>query len=397
MTVRTGQREMWMAVHRYIGLVTMLFLSLAALTGCLLVFDQPLDEALNADLFVRGEAKSVDPVTAVERFERSTPTVQVVGFPLHVAADRNIPVSVNPKPGTPAPPYDTVFLDGGTGEIVGTRDTAPAWNRRGLMPAVAQFHADLLAGVWGQWFMAAVALGWLVSNFVGVYLTWPLKRPYWRTWKRMWQFRFASSPARLLLDLHRASGLWLLGGVTVLAATSVALNLYTEAYEPTVTQLSPLKRSLFDRPAPFPNGATPTLAYRDALTLAEKQAGKARLEWQPATLLYKPEWNLYGVTFTHDGLLNYQKLGPIYYYFDARTGRFAHEVNPYTDSAGLVMIRILYPLHSGDVGGAVTQAVVFVLGLATLLMSGTGCYVWWKKRRSRVASKRAQARRAEAG
>jgi uncharacterized iron-regulated membrane protein len=393
---RAERNQPWMLIHRYLGLAAMVFLGLAALTGSLLCLARPIDEALNADLFKRRvpAASPVDPALAAQRFGAAHPALQVVNVPLDVPADRNIPVTVAAAPGAPAPDRDQIFLDRQSGSLIGGRATGPAWNRRGIVEGIAQFHYTLLAGDRGRRFMGVMALAWLVSNFVGVYLTFPARRPFFANWKRMWKFSVRSAFARLMLDLHRASGLWLLIGVTILAFTSVALNFYAEAYEPAVTKLSPLRRSLFDRPPPYPEGARPTLSYGDAVRLATRQAAVAGLGWQPATALYRPDWNAYGVTFTDDGQLNYHRLGPVYYYFDARSGAFIHEVNPYDDSAGLVMIRMLYPLHSGKVGGRATIAIVFLLGLATLEMCVTGGYVWWKKRRSRVAQRRAARARA---
>ena len=112
------------------------------------------------------------------------------------------------------------------------------------------------------------------------------------------------------------------------------------------------------------------------------------MEWQPATALYYPNWNLYGVTFSDNGILNYKYLGPIYYYFDAASGAFIHEVNPYTDSAGLVMIRMVYPVHSGEVGGPLTVFLVFLLGVATAGHCITGVWLWLKKRGPRIAAKK---------
>jgi uncharacterized iron-regulated membrane protein len=403
MNVKTKQGagaagQMWIKIHRWLGLFSMVFLGLAALTGCLLCVDKPLDEMLNADLFRRATpaARPIDPLVAADRFAAAHPALQVTNVPLAVPADRNIPVSVTAAPGGLPPAQDQLFLDRNSGELIGGRSTATAWDRRGFVAGLLDLHYTLLAGSWGRWLMGAVALAWLVSNFVGFYLTLPRKRPLLANWRRMWRFSFRSMFPRLMLDLHRASGLWLLIGVTVLAATSVAMNFYDEAYAPVTTKIAPLKRPLFDRPAPFPNGARPTLHYGDALRLARAQAAKDGLTWRPATALYRADWNFYGVTYTDDGTLNYHRLGPIYYYFDARSGAFAHEVNPYDDSAGLVMLRILYPLHSGKVGGNLTMALVLLLGFATVEMCVTGSYLWWKKRRSRVAAGQAQARAKQA-
>ncbi len=369
----------------------MVFLGLAAITGCILCFAQPLDETLNADLFFRQKSASpsTDPIVLADRFAARHRELQIVSVPVAIARDRTVSIIVSAAKGKPSPAYDQLFLDPADGHVVGGRSTAPGWGRRQIVAGIAEFHYNLLAGDWGRWLMGAMALGWFVSNFVGFYLTLPERRPFWKGWKRMWRFSFRSVFARLMLDVHRASGLWLMIGVTILAFTSVALNFYDEAYEPAVVKMSPLKRSLFDQPAPFPEGASPDLSYGDALGLAKVQAARQGLEWSPATALYRPDWNLYGVTFTDNGTLNYHRLGPVYLYFDARTGAFTHEVNPYTDSAGLVMIRMLYPLHSGKIGGTITIALIFILGLATLEMCVTGGYLWWKRRRLRIAGRAA--------
>ncbi|MGD9810789.1 MAG: PepSY-associated TM helix domain-containing protein [Sphingobium sp.] len=373
-----------MAIHRYLGLAAMVFLALAAITGSILCFAQPLDEALNADLFQQGRSTNpVDPVIAVGRFAALHPNIQVLSAPVRVARDQTISITVTAAPGKEPLKHDQIFLDRTNGREIGGRLMSPGWNRRQIVAGIAEFHYNLLAGDWGRWLMGAMALGWLISNFVGFYLTLPERRPFWKSWKRAWRFSFRSAFARLMLDIHRASGLWLLIGVTILALTSVALNFYSEAYEPTVVKISPLKRSLFDQPAPFPEGASPDLTYDDALRLARNEAIRKELDWLPATVLYRPDWNLYGVTFTDNGNLNYHRLGPIYYYFNANTGAFIHEVNPYNDSAGLVMIRMLYPLHSGKIAGTVTIIIVFVLGMATLEMCVTGAYLWWKRRKLR--------------
>jgi uncharacterized iron-regulated membrane protein len=46
-------------------------------------------------------------------------------------------------------------------------------------------------------------------------------------------------------------------------------------------------------------------------------------------------------------------------------------------------------LHSGQIGGWITEAIVFILGLSVMEMCVSGLIVWWKKRRPRKAAKRA--------
>jgi uncharacterized iron-regulated membrane protein len=368
----------------------MAFLAVAAITGCILCFTEPLDRALNADLFYRADAgPAADPVTAVARLQASRPDLRILSFPINVDPGRTIPVVV--KPG--ADGEDQLFLDPASGRILGGRERGPGWDRRHVVAGISDLHEHLLAGDWGRWLLGLAALGWLVGNVVGLYLTWPLKRPWLRNWKRTWRFSLKSALPRLMLDLHRSTGLWLLIGLTLLAFTSVAFNFYSEIWEPAATRIAPLKYDLFDRNAPYPKAdAKPILTFAEAQRLAEAQAKRENLSWRPATLIYRPDWNLYGVTLTDNGRLNYRALGPIYLYFDATNGRFVHRVDPYSDSAGLVMMRMLYPLHSGKVFGWPTVALVFLLGLATTEQCVTGFYVWWKKRRARRLGSKGPAR-----
>lgn len=376
-----------MVIHRWSGLATMAFLAIAAITGCILCFAKPLDRALNRDLFTVETVQAADlpPVEVVSAFQKSWPDLQVTSFPLRVAPGETIPVGVSAAAGAEPPGYNQVFLDPADGQVIGTRATGPGWERRQIVEGIAEFHFTLLAGDPGRWLMGVVALVWFISNFVGFYLTFPKRKPFFRQWKRIWKFRLSSPFPRQMLDLHRASGLWLFIGIAALASTSVGLNFFGEFYEPAVTRMAPLKYRLFDQPEPFPQGTRPSLDYADAVRLAREQAASEGLAWKPATALYNSGYNIYGVTFTNDGLLNYRALGPIYLYFDAASGEFAHRVDPYVDSAGLVMIRVLYPLHSGQVAGWPTIALVFLLGLVTLVHAVTGFYIWWKKRKVRRA------------
>ena len=389
-----AKSSFWLVIHRWFGIVTAVFLFIAAVTGCLLTVRASLDAWANSDLYTyAGEAPDRLPVfDAVSRYELAHPGIQVVGFPVNPDPSENIRINIAPRPGGEPVHKDEVFLDPATGGEIGARSTEPGWSRRQVVPLLAELHANLLAGDAGRIFMGFVALGWFISALVGLYLTFPRRRPFFRNWWSAWTYSPKRSFARQMLDMHRASALWLFPFLGFLAFTSVALNFFSEVYAPVATAIAPLEKSLFDEEMPFPEGTTPDLSFADAFQLAEAQAAEAGMEWQAARMLYLPAWNLYRTMYTDNGVVNYRHLGPVYLYFDARSGAYVHEVNPYTDSAGLVMIRVLYPTHSGEVAGGFTVFLVFILGLATAEQCITGVWVWWKKRGPRIAAKkRAQA------
>ncbi|WP_300379082.1 PepSY domain-containing protein [Henriciella sp.] len=380
----------WLFLHRWLGILMAVFLFLAAVTGSLLTVRESLDHWVNADLFEYGGDASarLESIEAVSLFQADNPELQVTEFPLNPKPAQNIPVKVMAKPGTESVAYDEVFLDPATGARVGERSTDPGLSGRQIIPLILGFHEKLLLGDAGRIFLGFIAIGWLVSSIIGLYLTFPKRGPFFAKWRAAWTYSPKRSFARQMLDIHRASGLWLFAFVVILAFTSVALNFFFEFWAPLAETIAPLEKSLFDQPIPYPEGAVPDLSFEEALALAQAQVAEAGVSWQPATMLYDPDWNLYGVTLTDNGVLNYKALGPIYYHFDAATGAYVHEVNPYNDSAGLAMMRAVYPLHSGEIGGGFTVFIIFLTGLATAEMCVTGLWVWLKKRGPRIAARK---------
>lgn len=386
-------KNSWLFLHRWFGIITAVFLLIAALTGSVLTFRASLDRWVNGDLFTyTGSAESrLDPIEAVARYEAANPDIQVTVFALNPPTDENLILGVAAKPGAPEIDHDEVFLDPATASPVGARSTAPGFSGRQIIPLILEIHYNLLAGETGRIFMGFIALGWLLSAFIGLYLTFPRKGPFFKNWWPAWTYSPKRSFARQMLDLHRSSALWLYLFLIILAFTSVTLNFFSEFWDPFSTWVAPLEKSLFHLDAPFPAGMVPELTYADAYALAAQQAAADSIEWLPATMLYHPDWNLYGITYSDNGILNYKHLGPIYHYFDGATGAYVHEVNPYADSTGLVMIRAVYPLHSGEIGGGFTVFIVFLLGLATAEQCITGLWLWLKKRGPRIAARKQQA------
>ena len=383
-------RRFWIATHRYLGLATLVFLFIAAATGCLLCFDAPLDHLLNRDLFTRPAAgPAVDPLTAVRTLEAARPELRVLTVPLHGPADANLVVGVEPRVAGAPLGYDQVFLAGGDGHVVGVRADQPGWDRRHLMRGVYLFHYTLLGSAPGRWLMGVAALGWLIGGGVGLYLTLPGRGLFLRNWLKAWTVNPRSRLGRLLLDLHQASGLWLLIAVFILAFTSVAMNFFDEVVTPTVAVLSPPRPSPFDGPAARPGPRR--LDFAAALAAGTAKARGEGRDWRPAALQYHPALNLYAVTFTRTGVIGYRGLGPVSYLFDAADGRFVYADDPYRDSPGRAVSRALYPLHTGQIAGVPGVAVVLLTGLATIEMCVTGAYVWWVKRGPRIAARKAAA------
>jgi len=392
--MKSVPRSPWIILHRYLGLVAIPFLFLAAVTGSLLCFVRPMDAWLNADLFHQPVAieKPPEVVGIMDRFASAHPEWIVRSFPIAVPGDSRIPVKVQAAPGHQDGGFDQIFLDRATGTIAGGRSMEAAFNRRGMAEWLVDFHSKLVLGTWGRWLMGGVAIAWLAGHLIGFYLTFPLKKPFWKGWKKSWKVSFRSLLAKFMLDWHKASALWLFVPLTVLALTSIGFNFFSEAYAPAV-------EALFAKDKSEPVKAPPLaheMNFADAVAAGRAEAAREKIDWQPATVLADPKEGTVGVTLTDDGRLNYHGLGPIYYYFDRRSHALVETLEPYHGNTELAGYRLLYPLHSGRVGGNFTILLVFLSGLATAGLCVTGVYVWWKKRQSRVAARKARTKRATA-
>ena len=376
-------RLLWTKIHRWLGLTALAFLFVAGVTGSFLCFDKKIDAALNSDLFYRqSQAEAMGSPEVAMRVQSARPDLVITGFPLNLRPDENLKLDVAPAAANAVLGYNELFVDPSNGRIVGTRQKQTGWGRRHIVEGIFQLHQNLVAGTVGRWVMGLAALAWFIGNFVGVYLTFPAKKPFWPKWWKKWKIDTGAKMRRLMLEIHNSSGLWLLIPATVLAYTSVAMNFFDEAFVPAVQAVSPARPSIFDEPAktkPRPRQVN----FAQALTLGTAAARAHGSNWKPALERFNPALNVYGVSFTDDGVENYHRLGPVTYYIDANTGRFVESDDPYNDSFGRKLQRSLYPLHSGEVAGWFGIAIIFLLGLSTAEMCITGFYTWWKKRESR--------------
>lgn len=381
-------RRFWVATHRYLGLFALTFLGLAAITGMILCFRDPLDQALNPDLFrLANPAARIDPLAAAAALARNRPDLQVVEVPLHPRVGETLPLEVAPRQPGASLSFDQVFLDRTDGHIRGVRQTRAGWDRAHLIQGVYLFHYTLLAGNPGRWFMGVVALAWLISSLVGLYLTFPKRAPFTNQWLRAFLMRPGRSLGRMLLELHRVTGLWLLIGLIVLAYTSVSMNFFGEAFTPAVNALSPARPSPFDHP-PAARRPAPRISFAGAAAIGAAEAAHRFPGMIPARVKYEADYGLYEVLLTKSGVEDYRSLGPVFLHLDDRTGRIVYIDDPYTDSLGRKLSRSLFPLHSGEVAGLFGVGVIFFLGLATLEMCVSGAYVWWRRRPGRVAARR---------
>lgn len=391
---RLGWRRAAVLLHRYAGLTTALFLTVAALTGCLLVFFPELDRAMAADWYpsVQGGPR-LDVATLAERAAAIVPQANVdyvyLGEPERVA------VYVSPReaePGTHPMLADMLFLDPVSGSEIGRRRWgAVLEDRRNFMTFVYSLHYELLMGEKGMWFLGGIAVLWTLDAFVALCLTLPAGIRGWRDvarrWAIAWKVKRGASRYRLFFDLHRASGLWLWAFLLVFGWSSVYMNLWDSVYTWATRPVVEFHEPWTDFPPLDPTHEHQFISWRAAQTAgaraleAEQRAGRLTVERVVSMGLDRER-----------GIFDYQvrsnreiqdKNGVTRVLLDARTGEVRRLLLPSGQFAGNTVTNWLLALHTANVFGWPYRLFLFVFGLVVAMLSATGVYVWWRKHLAR--------------
>jgi uncharacterized iron-regulated membrane protein len=202
----------------------------------------------------------------------------------------------------------------------------------------------------------------------------------------------------LILDLHRASGLWLWPLLLIFAITGFALN-QGGPYAGFIGKFA--EYAHFQEKPPRPPLAQPLLDpqvdwFRAAELGQRYFAQQAQSEGftlgKPAALEYRRDLGVYFfLMHTSRDLLDAQgnptetdsPATAATIAIDARNGRFMGLQLPTGQRAGNTMTSWLVALHVTAIGGRPWQIAVSAFGLMVVGISSAGVLLWWRRRKLR--------------
>lgn len=383
-------------VHRYIGLVMAGFLLVAGLTGAVLAWYRPLDAALNPQLYQAvapsAGAQALSPLVLRERLLAHYPRASVLWVPLHTPQGEAAVFTL--RGGGLA--VDEAYVNPYTGAVQGARKWGDlSEGTTNLMPFIYRLHYSLALDTIGTYAFGIVALLWTLDCFIGAWLTLPARRGgkgWWRRWSQAWKVRAGVGTHKLNFDLHRAGGLWAWAMLFVLAWSGVAFNLSEEVYRPVMDKLFTTQPSMYivtpNLPKPEPQ---PAMGWEQGLELGRRHmAALARekgfsVEREDA-FSYVPNKGFFRFTVKSDRDIR-DKTGSTSVFFDARSGAVLGSQIPTGEAAGDTITMWLLTLHIAQIWGTPFRIFMSLIGLAVAMLSATGVYLWWKKRRARTLSR----------
>lgn len=394
-------RSFFVKLHRWAGLSMAAFLILAGTTGSLLTFQQELNHWLTPELYPEPRpGMLIEPAALAHRAETLVPQGRTktvyIGYPGTAL------IGMDSRPGAAPLDFDTLFLDPTDGHELGRVKSGGLPTAKfgvlpttlsAIMPFIYDLHMTLALGNVGAWILGIFALTWTLDCFVAVYLTLPTGgfglRNFCTRWKAAWWIKFRSSFFRINFDLHRAGGLWLWIPLLIFAWSSVGFKLPT-LYRTTMQMFFEYQSPAWALPPPQHTvDERPTLSWDDAQAIGRRlmaeEADRHKFTVERELALYvlaDDGYAEYRVRSSRDiGMLT----GQTSVFFDAHTGALQSVILPTGHRSGNTITTWLIELHMANLFGFPYRVFVCALGILIVILSGTGIYIWWKKRSARIA------------
>lgn len=354
----------WAWLHKWSSLVCTAFMLLLCITGLPLIFHHEIGHLLGTEVEAREMPAdtprlSLDKVLAIARAEHPDRVVQYASQP------EDSPylwfVTMTPTP-APTDDFRSVAVDARTGEVY----ERPRVDQ-GFMWVMFKLHVDLFAGLPGMLFLGLMGFLLLVAIVSGAVLYSPFMRKL--------DFGTVRCERRVRLkwlDLHNLLGIVTLVWLFVVGATGMVntwADLMVKYWQH--DQLSALL-------APYQGQPTVPLAERGSVqvgldkALAQLPGKELSFVAFPGTAYSSPHHTTFFLRGNEP--LSARLLQPVL--VDART--LAVTSSPELPWY-LTALLVSQPLHFGDYGGLPMQILWAVLDIASIIVLGSGLYLWLRK------------------
>ncbi|MFC7473702.1 PepSY-associated TM helix domain-containing protein [Dankookia sp. GCM10030260] len=358
----------WARLHSWSSLACTLFLLLLCLTGLPLIFHHEIGHLTGAEI----EAPPLPPGTPMADLDRVVAAARAArpGEVVHYLIWEDDPailrLSMAPAPDSSPEALTTVLVDARSAAVLGEpRD------REGFLYWMLRLHTDIFAGIPGKLFLGAMGLLFVLATVSGAVLYAPFARH-----GDFGAVRAGRSARLRWLDLHNILGVVTLSWVLVVGATGVVNTLAEQVLAVwRADQLAAMTAPWRGQP---PVGAPGSV---QAAVAAAREAAPGMdiffVAW-PQTMFSGPHH--YAVFLRGDTPLTHRVLTPAL--VDAASGALT-DIRPMPWYVQALLLS--QPLHFGDYGGLPLKLAWAVLDLVTIVVLGSGVWLWWRRRRGSAA------------
>ena len=365
--MRARSRRLWVQVHRWMALGLGWILIRSGLSGAVLVVAQPLQVWLRADLFdsrtvpVAGQARApLQPV--LDRLRQQFGPKAAFAFNPPKQARASLEVMVQ------GAWRGSVYVDPYTGMEQGRLGES-----QGFVNALFKWHSSLWLQSTGKALLAWVALSYGALLVTGLALWWP------RHWPPVLQLEFRKGLLRGLFDVHRTGGA-LLGCLILL---SVVTGAYM-AWRPLGGVFNWAAGHPLEKAPPWRVDATAPVASLDAVYVRAQAAypeglvSRIQVPADPRSLIR--------VRFKMPDDPHPNGLTSVW--IDPHSAQVLKRVRWDALDPGTKATAVIYPLHTGVLGGWPLEFIVACSGLSLAGLGLSGLWLWWRRRQTSARASR---------
>jgi uncharacterized iron-regulated membrane protein len=372
--------KIWYRVHKWTSLICTAFLLLLCVTGLPLIFHHELDHLLGNEI-EPPEMAAETPKADLDRVVAAGAARYPGEFVQFVFWDRDEPdsvfLSIGIAPDSPPDKNRILVVDARTADVLGEPKT-----QEGLMYVLFKLHVDMFAGLPGKLFLGVMGLLFVVAIVSGVVVYGPFMRKL-----DFGTVRKTRAARVKWLDLHNLLGIVTLTWALIVGGTGM-INTWADL----VIQLW-----RFDQLAAMvaPYRDKPPLTALGSVERAVATARQAAPEMAPSTVAFPGSLfssnHHYAVFMRGETPLTARLLKPVL--VDAATGAL-------TDTRDLpwyvTALLVSQPLHFGDYGGMPMKIIWALLDVITIIVLGSGLYLWLARRRTPFEARLAELEREQA-
>lgn len=351
---RQNIRQLWLKLHRYLGLFLLLLSIPVGITGSINVYHREIDRWLTPAFYTPSTSGPPLPLTEILAKVRSQDNGPIVSI---ILPDEYWPVVlVHQRRGKHV---FRIALDPASGQILGQRDQTEA-----LLPKLYKLHQDLLLKpYWGEELVGIGGMALALSSISGLWLWFPRKALTVRKGQNFF---------RTTWDAHNAIGFWVSLILLAVALSGTAL-VFPNAARFTLWPLNP--QTFKPHSVPHQEPAPPD--NPDAILAAARA-------YRPDNValvlgLPNPRLNTWRVAMrpkNYHGTVG----GLTQLWIDPWTRQVVQEKSAAQWTAGDRIMAHQFPLHNGSLFGDLGRFLVFLSGLAFPFLGISGLYLWWRKR-----------------
>ena len=358
--------RVWTWLHKWTSLVCTLFMLLLCLTGLPLIFHHEighlLGDEIEAPVLPAAMDKQRVPLDVMAKAANAVHPERVIQYAGENEDDPRLWwFTLAPSP-APTEDFKSVAVDARTGLVVREYRVG-----EGFMDLMLRLHVDMFAGLPGKLFLGFMGLLLLVALVSGVVLYAPFMRKL-----DFGAVRKDRSTRVKWLDLHNLIGIVTLVWCFVVGATGMIntwADLLVKYWQ--YTEVSTLLAPYQGQPLLAPGDRGPLQASLDT-AMHHGQQRKVSFIAFPGTAFSSPHHNTIFLKGTTP--LTSRLLQPLL--VDAKTSQLtaAPELPWY-----LTTLLVSQPLHFGDYGGMPMKILWALLDIATIVVLGSGLYLWLRK------------------